>query len=355
MQQAERFFGGAAVIWFVGTVLATAGAADGSLLDVVDPGPNRADEPLAAEFSVDRAAKFLDAAAVAWQRSRKCFSCHTNYAYLHARPALPGDSPAAAVVRAEAEGLVGTRWRAQGPRWPAEVVATAAALALNDAATNGRLHPLTREALDRMWTVQRKDGGWDWLKCNWPPMESDEHYGVSLAAIAVGSAPEEYAGTEAARRGLKSLREFLRQHPPENLHQQAMLLWASSRADGLMSAEQKQACIQQLFALQGPDGGWATASLGDWKRQDGLQQDRTSSDGYGTGFVVFVLRQAGIPASDGRIRLGVDWLKSHQRASGRWFTRSLNKDSQHYLTHAGTAMAVLALSASGEFDGRGRQ
>jgi squalene-hopene/tetraprenyl-beta-curcumene cyclase len=41
----------------------------------------------------------------------------------------------------------------------------------------------------------------------------------------------------------------------------------------------------------------------------------------------------------------VDWLKSHQRESGRWFTRSLHQDSMHYITHAGTAMAVMALAA----------
>lgn len=42
---------------------------------------------------------------------------------------------------------------------------------------------------------------------------------------------------------------------------------------------------------------------------------------------------------------GVGWIKSHQRASGRWFTRSLFKDNKHYLTHAGSSMALLALSA----------
>ena len=30
--------------------------------------------------------------------------------------------------------------------------------------------------------------------------------------------------------------------------------------------------------------------------------------------------------------------------SGRWFTRSLNRDNYHFLTHAGTAFAVMALS-----------
>ena len=39
------------------------------------------------------------------------------------------------------------------PRWDTEVVATASALAIHDAATTGTLHPTTRKALDRMWTL----------------------------------------------------------------------------------------------------------------------------------------------------------------------------------------------------------
>ncbi len=65
---------------------------------------------------------------------------------------------------------------------------------------------------------------------------------------------------------------------------------------------------------------------------------------------VFVLRQAGIPATDPAIRRGVAWLLSHQRASGRWFTRSVNNDKAHYISHAGTAFAVLALQACGVAD-----
>src|SRR5207302_8083826 len=124
------------------------------------------------------------------------------------------------------------RWPDKGPRWDAEVVASAAALAFNDARVTGKLHPATRTALDRMWTVQRGDGGWSWLKCNWPPMEHDDHYGATLAAIAVGVAPEKYAETPQAQKGLARLREYFRTTQPENLHHKAMLVWASSYLDG---------------------------------------------------------------------------------------------------------------------------
>ena len=49
-----------------------------------------------------------------------------------------------------------------------------------------------------------------------------------------------------------------------------------------------------------------------------------------------------------RIAKGVQWLKTHQRESGRWFTRSLRSDGKNFLTHAGTAFALLALHDCGE-------
>ena len=77
------------------------------------------------------------------------------------------------------------------------------------------------------------------------------------------------------------------------------------------------------------------------------QRQESPSDGYATGLLLYVLRQTGMPATDEPIRRGVAWLKSNQRESGRWFTRSLNNDKAHYVTNAGTAFAVLALEACG--------
>src|SRR6186997_3262396 len=79
---------------------ATVQAADAVTLEnVQDPGENRRDEPLAKEFSLDKAVGFLDAAALQWQKQRQCFTCHTNYAYLYARPSVSADVPAAKEVR----------------------------------------------------------------------------------------------------------------------------------------------------------------------------------------------------------------------------------------------------------------
>jgi squalene-hopene/tetraprenyl-beta-curcumene cyclase len=313
-------------------------------------GPNSADEPLAAKVSLPRAAAFLDGVSVDWTRERKCGTCHTNYAYMIARPAVKDfTSPEMGEIRGFFEDRV-AHWDAAEkeakPRWDTEVVATAAALAINDAATTGKLNPLTRRALDRMWTLQRPNGSWDWLKCDWPPYEHDDYYGAVFAALGVGMAPDEYRKADSAQAGLAKLRDYLQKTPVPSLHHQAFLMWASMHLDGLMTSEKRAETIKSLLAAQRPDGGWNLASLGDWTRHDKTPNDKNGpSDGYGTGFVVYVLRQANVPADDPAIKQGVAWLESHQRASGRWFTRSLSRDKAHYITHAGTGFAILALKA----------
>jgi squalene-hopene/tetraprenyl-beta-curcumene cyclase len=310
--------------------------------------PPSADEPIATELSLKRSAAQMDAAALKWIKQHNCGSCHTTYPYLMARPSLREfATPALGEVRSFFEHRV-AHWddpkKEAKPRWDAEVISTASALAYNDEAASGKLHPLTRQALDRMWTLQKSDGGWEWLKCGWPPLEHDDYYGAIVAALGVGHAPGDYARSAPAQRGLERLRGYFRKTPPPDMHHQTMLLWAATRLDGLMNSDEKAATVRSLRALQRPDGGWCLPSLGQWKRRDGQPNDpKSPSDGYATGLIVNVFREAGVPADDPAIQRGIGWLKTHQRASGRWFTRSLNDDEDHYIADAGTCLAVMAL------------
>jgi squalene-hopene/tetraprenyl-beta-curcumene cyclase len=326
---------------------ATVQAADAPLpAAVAKPTPNSADEPLAKEVSFAKTATFLDGVGVGWTRDRKCGTCHTNYPYLLARPLL-SDGPAAGVteVRKFFENRA-ANWDRAKPRWDTEVVATASFLALHDAESTGKLHPITKQALDRMWTLQQKDGAWNWLKCNWPPLEHDDYYGATLAALAVGRAPDNYAQGDSAKEGLTRLRGYFEKTAAPDLHHKLWLLWAAQKLDGLMDKPACEATIKELLALQRADGGWSLPSLGDWRGFDGRANDKKApSDGYATGLAVYVLRQAGVPANDQAVQRGVTWLKTNQRESGRWFTRSLNTDAAHYMANAGTCFAVMALKA----------
>jgi squalene-hopene/tetraprenyl-beta-curcumene cyclase len=335
------------------TLAANAAAPAQAPAPVSRPTPNSAREPLAARFSLAKSGEFLDAAVRSWTRQRKCASCHTSYLYLMARPALADPrAPALLQMRQFFEDRVAGWDRGgkgaglpPGTEGVTEVVATAATLAFHDEHSTGKLHARTRQALDRMWTLQRPEGAWAWNTHELPPLEHDEYYGAAFAAVGVGHAPDGYAQTDKARTGLAKLRRYFKANKPPDLHHRAMLLWASQKLDGLLTDEERQAAVKDLLALQRPDGGWSLPSLGSWKREDGKPNDPTTSDGYGTGFVVYVLRQAGVPADHARLKRGVAWLKANQRESGRWFTRSVSNDRAHYITNAGTAFAVLALRA----------
>lgn len=316
-----------------------------TLDNVVDPAANAPEEPLAEEFSPARGKHFLDSASLAWQKKRDCMTCHTNYLYLMARPALGADDAAHQTVRKYAEDLVTTRWKDKGPRWDAEVAMTAVVLAHNDAATTGSLHPATREALDKMWTVQRDDGGIDWIKCGWPPFENDDELGATMMALAASVAPENYSETPAAASGIEKLKSYFAATPMPTLHHRAMLLWADTYRPLWLSSDERRQFLDEILALQHEDGGFSIASLGDWPREDGSPQDVATGDGYATGLAILLARRSGVPADDARLQRGIAWLKSHQRESGRWFTRSLKKDSSHFLTHAGTSMAILGLAS----------
>ena len=257
--------------------------------------PTAANEPFLRHLSLAKAAEYLDAGAHAHEKH--CFACHATFAYLAARPAISTTTATHRATRQALEqfaaGLAGEKLSPTEtpPLHVSEVVMAATVLAQHDAATGGKLHALTRSALDRIWDLQRPDGGWNWNKVNAPPSEIDDHFGVTTAAIGVAAAPDRYAETPRARRGLDGIRRYLREHPPATMHQRALLLLAAGHMEGLLTKEQIRQAVAGLLGLQRPDGGWSMASLGNWKRADGAPPDDRVSDGYGTGLGVYVLRR----------------------------------------------------------------
>ena len=164
---------------------------DPKLLNLTSAGPNRPDEPFAKTLSLEKTRDFLDEMAVNWTRDRKCGTCHSNIPYMIGRAALGPHTPAADEVRNFFVDRA-TRWDSMGNllirgdvatnkgwglvTWfPHEVIVTAAGLAMDDAGTTGTLAPLTRQVLDRMWTLQRQDGGFYWLMATSHPFETSEY------------------------------------------------------------------------------------------------------------------------------------------------------------------------------------
>jgi squalene-hopene/tetraprenyl-beta-curcumene cyclase len=305
-----------------------------------------------------------------------CVSCHTALPYALARPALHrvlGESAPSAPEQAMLGHVVKRvrMWKEIEPFYPdqtrglpkssesrgTEAVLNALVLATRDAAA-GATSDDTRQAFANMWPLQFTagdlKGAWAWLNFHYEPWESTEspYFGAALAAMAVGTAPG-YAGNAEIKERVALLRDYLQKGAAsERMFNRLMALWASAKLPGLLSPEQQHAIIDSAERLQQEDGGWATASLGTWKRVDGTPLD-AASDGHATGLVAVALEQAGIPRSNPHLSKALAWLSRHQdAASGRWIASSLNKqrdpasDIGKFMSDAATAYAALALADS---------
>jgi len=336
----------------------------------------------ASSWSPKAAAAYLDGRAAWWatwknaarERGTFCVSCHTAMPYALARSSLRttlGERERTDAERQLFDNVAKrvTLWNEVAPFYSdqavglpktsesrgTEAILNALILASRDA-SSGRLSDEARAALGHMWALQMRTGAlagaWAWLNFSYEPWESNDgpYFGASLAALAVGTAPEGYASGADVKAGLTRLRGYFeREFDRQPLHNRLMAMWAAAHVTDLLTPAHRQAAIDAALATQRDDGGWSTTSLGTFKRIDGTTLD-TRSDGYATGLVTLVLQQAGA-ASDPRVRKGLEWLRAHQdRTTGQWAASSLNKqrdpasDSGRFMSDAATAYAALSLT-----------
>ncbi len=339
---------------------------------------NSWDQRAAAAYLDQRAGWWMEWPKAARDHETFCVSCHTAVPYALSRPALrhglAEEAPSANERRLLSNVTKRVRlWKEVAPFYTdadrgayktvesrgTESVLNALILASNDA-QSGRLSNDTRTALDNMWAEQQtagdKAGAWLWLRFANEPWEADDSdfYGATLAAVAAGAAPESYRTRPEIQNQVKMLRAYLnRKCAAQTTINRVALLWASAKLPGLLEPEQQSAIINEVRSKQQADGGWSLSSLvGAWKRADGTPQE-LRSDGYATGFITFVLQQAGIPREDAQLRQGLVWLVANQnKTEGFWRSYSLNKNEAHHLSpgtarfmnDAATAFAVLALT-----------
>jgi hypothetical protein len=339
----------------------------------------------APEWNTFTAAHYLDEREnwwLTWPKSQRdhataCVSCHTAVPYAMARPALrrslheSAPSPAEETMLRYVVRRV-TLWdevepfyndAKSGPRKTqesrgTEAVLNALVLARYDA-SQGHLRAITRDALATMWKMQLtagpEAGAWDWLNFHNSPWEADEsqYWGATLAAIAVGMAPDNYHNSPEIQPQLEHLRAYLKDHyTAQPLMNRIVLLWASGTIPGLFTPQAKRTLFADIAASQSADGGWSMAKLGNFQRRDKTPES-TASDGYATGLTVYALEESGFTGHSTLVRTGLQWLRRNQDpTTGRWYAESLNKkrdpesDAGRFMTDAATSYAVLALEAA---------
>ncbi|MFO1019506.1 MAG: hypothetical protein U0903_02220 [Planctomycetales bacterium] len=325
------------------------------------------DEPKLERVSVKLASKYLEDGAHVWSSERKCISCHTNGSYLQMRPALtdllgkPSEEIRGFFVGQLEQFEKLEPAKLQESTRPAQVIYLAAGLSEWDAHVTKQLSPETGRALKLMFDLQRPNGTWGALDC-WPPFESDAYHLATVAAMTAGTAPgwRDSLKDEALQGKVKALQHYLRTEKPPHDYSRVLLLWASTRMPDLWSGEKQQELVTILRNHQRSDGGWSVRTFaapdawGKGNRAARLKGEKDfgnpESDGHMTGLAVLVLRDAGVEAKDSGIEKGVAWLKQNQRNSGRWWTKSLNTDSWHFITYSGTCYPLLALYKCGALD-----
>ena len=321
-----------------------------------------AEEPVLEQWSKSSALTHLDQGAKAWSESKQCISCHTNGSYMMIRPGLTSVAgPPDASIRdffvdelksMEEEKASSLREGIQ----PTQLAYLAAGLASWDLHITGACSLETERALSLMFKVQSSDGSFGNDDC-WPPLESSSYQAATVAAIAVASAPgwlSRMRSDEELGGSIHSLEQYLKNTPPPHAYARVLLWWAEHFWPGLVQDHSTKSMTTFLSNYQKKDGGWALRSFatpekwGNGNRASKLRAELTfeqpESDGHMTGLVCMVLRLHGIAASDPTLEGGMTWLKNHQRASGRWWTRSLNTDRYHFITYSSTCYALSALT-----------
>lgn len=310
------------------------------------------DEALLGTYNENKAQSFLDDTSLKWARQNSCGTCHTTIPYLMARPLIGGaeDRKAWDEVRQDVAKFAFGRIGKHADDAAFITGTTVAALAVGDAHSGRPLQSDTRALFTYMWESQTPAGNWVTpQKGMLPFLERDPRYVAFMVALAIGCAPSLTHEEPAAKSALSKLQAFIRNNPPDSVHDKAVLLWASVRTPGLLTPEEQGDYAHSILALQKSDGGWSLPSLGEWPRRDGAPNDpHGDSDGYATSLAALALCQHGYGIKDAPVKQAMTWIQQHQRVSGRWYTRSLYSDRfQNYLSNMGTAYAIMALDACG--------
>ncbi len=306
------------------------------------------DRTKALQFLEARQQKWAD-----WKPAQKhggaCISCHTGLPYLAARRAL-GEKQASAVERDLVQG-VKARVLANPPIATLQEVGAEAVLNLLTLSTRRKsekepLEEVDQLALKRLWESQLKEGEtkgyWTWINAELHPADSEHsnYYGAALSQLALSAYPV------GADSGVVQHQNYMkREMEKQPLHHRLARIAFASKKD----KDVRAVVLRDLWVAQSSDGGWSTAALGPWSKQEMAPPD-SGSNAYATAWAAHTARESGVSCSDKRMKRALDWLEKNQDVeTGAWNSVSMNKVypegsiQSKFMTDAATGYAVAAL------------
>jgi hypothetical protein len=272
--------------------------------------------PQQVHQSVERSLKYLQAESTAWLNVRKCAACH--------HVALPlwsmieaerqGYTVDKKFVTETADRTFGSREKMIGSRILPDPkgkpdTRPGSNMGIVFVAIAGRALPSLSEGQKQSLKLiaaeipkkQEKEGWWRSVDDRIPIHENS-------AIDTAWSIMAMEAGTDASkpspeREAITKAKAWLDRQPPTSQQMKVFKIWMALREK--KTRAELQSSLNELLALQQPDGGWR-------------QVPEMASDAYATGQALYVLFLAGFAAEQPQIKRGIDFLVANQKPDGSW-------------------------------------
>lgn len=273
--------------------------------------------------TVDRAIRYLQTESASWLSTRKCAACHHAPLPLWAlsEAGQRGYGIDKKYLDDTLDSLLGSKEKLLASRifpnpadppdprpqgrglnmgLPMMMVAAHSLPALSDG--QKRSFALI---IDEILKKQLPDGSWEFFPTlRRPPINESQTTDVAWIILAL-TAETNADSSEPQQTALAKANAWLEAAKPADLHQDKVFKVILGVQAG-KSREALQPTIDELLALQRPDGGWSQT----------VPEPR--SDAFATGQTLYALSLAGFSVDDPAVKRGIDFLVATQQPDGSW-------------------------------------
>jgi hypothetical protein len=267
-----------------------------------------------AQRAVERAIVYLQEESSDWLRTRKCAACHHVPMPIWAlgEAQRHGYAIDSKYLTDTVESLLGSEDKLKASRIFPDPAAPPdprpqgrglnmglpflAVAAQSLSLTEGQKQSLELVA-DEILKKQQADGSWEFFATlRRPPINESQTTDAAWIVLALMG-----EGQESHRAPLNKAISWLNKAKAD-LHQDK----AMKVILGVRSGKAVQATVDELLALQRPDGGWSQTV------------PKPESDAFATGQTLYALSLAGYTADRPEIKRGIDFLVATQKPDGSW-------------------------------------